>query len=140
MFRKNLIVMATVLATVFGASTAANAARQMDNGIWVDVYRMGNSRTGRMAILFLARNDNGNLAICGNYYMWGGGSVHRRLERTLKGYRFFYNGRTLFTDASFLWRAPNEDAIGSQETCRTTDIPYVENANDLLGGRLPFSR
>jgi len=128
------------LALLMGGGNVAQAAEQMDNGVWADVYRIGNSRSGRMAVLFAAQNDNGKLAICGNYFMWGSGSVHRRLERGLTGYRVFYNGSLLFTNVSYFWRAPSEDRIGEEVTCRTTDIPYVENANDLLNGRMPYSR
>ncbi len=139
MFKSKFVAAALVVASLFGTATTVQAAQQLDSGVWADVYRMGNSRTGRMAILFFAQNDNGKMAICGNYFMWGGSSVHRRLERALTGYRFFYNGQHLFNDASFLWRAPSEDQLGDQVSCRTTDIPFVANANDLLNGRLPFS-
>jgi len=138
--KKKLAILSTVAVCLFGAISPSYAAEQMDNGVWVDAYRAGNSRSGRMAVLFSASNDNGMLAICGNYYMWGGASVHRKLRRALRNYRFFYNGQALFSDASFLWEAPSEDRIGEQVTCRTSSVPFVANANDLLNGRMPFSR
>jgi hypothetical protein len=140
MIRKKLAAFSVAIACLMAVPNVAPAATQMDSGVWVDSYRIGNSRTGRMAVFFFADNENGLMKVCGNYYMWVGTSVHRRLQRELKKYRFFYNGRTLFTDASFLWRAPTEDDLGSQVTCRTTDIPFVANANELLGGRMPFAR
>lgn len=140
MLKKKIAAISFALACLMAVPNVAPAARQTDGGTWVDVYRVGNSRTGRIAILFFAKDDGGKLSICGNYYMWGGASVHRRLQRILTGYRFFYNGRLLFTNANFLWRAPTEEEIGDQVTCHTTDTPFAANANDLLNGRVPGAR
>ncbi len=140
MIKRKLTAISLALALVTGTANMAPAAEQLDNGVWVDGFRVGNSRTGRMALYFFARDNNGKVEVCGNYYLWGGASVHRILRRALNRYRFFYDGKTLFTDASFLWEAPSEEQLGSQVLCKLTDIPYTENANNLIQGRMPFAR
>ncbi len=141
MLRKKFAIISFVIASLMGGVAAsAQSAQQMENGVWVDGFRIGNSRTGRMVLFFFAENNNGKLSVCGNYYLYGGGSGLRRFQRALNSYRFFYNGRYLMTNASFLWRAPSEDRIGDEVGCSVTDIPFVANANDLLGGDLAIAR
>lgn len=77
MLRKKIAVISVVIAGLMsgftGVTASAQTAEQLDNGLWVDGFRVGTSRTGRIAMFFYGENNNGKLAICGGYYMWGGG-------------------------------------------------------------------
>ncbi|NOR61985.1 MAG: hypothetical protein GQ535_05745 [Rhodobacteraceae bacterium] len=140
MFRKKIATLSLALAMMIGAPTVAPAAEQLESGVWVDTFSTSGSRTGRMAVFFFARDKDGKMEVCGNYYLFGTGSAHRYLVRALNRYRFFYDGSTLFTNASFLWLAPTEEQIGEQILCKLTDEPFAESSNSRLQGRMPFAR
>ncbi len=138
--KKKAAIIFTAIAFMLGTTSAVQAAEQMENGVWFDGFRLGNSRTGRMVMFFFAKENNGMMSVCGNYYLYGGGAGRRKFERGLDSYRFFYDGNFLMTNASFLWRAPTEDRIAEQIGCAETDIPFVADANDRLGGQLAIAR
>jgi len=118
----------------------AQAAEQAENGLRIDVYAFDNGGTGRLDVLFYGQNDGGMLAVCGTYYMFGGGGMHTHLRRAVNGYRIFYNGQTVLSGVNYMNRARTESSLGDSFGCARTNIPFAPNSNDLLDGNVPGSR